>query len=107
MLALGQKIVLAITAFTFALLVFSVIPWNSIIDVKVETDPITHEPIAHDFWWNLGWWFPELSALSSWPRSSSASSQRLERRRSPETSRAASATSSGRVSPSSLRGASL
>src|SRR5262245_23639105 len=58
-----QKIILAITTFTFVLLVFSVIPWNSIIDVKLETDPITHEPIAHDFWWNLGWWFPELSAL--------------------------------------------
>jgi uncharacterized ion transporter superfamily protein YfcC len=58
-----QKIILVITALTFALLVFSVIPWNSLIDVKVETDPITHEPIAHDFWWNLGWWFPELSAL--------------------------------------------
>jgi uncharacterized ion transporter superfamily protein YfcC len=58
-----QKLVLAITTFTFALLVFSVIPWESIIDVAPETDPYTHEPIATDFWWSLNWWFPELTAL--------------------------------------------
>ena len=58
-----QKIVLAITAFTFALLVFSVIPWDSIFDLSVEVDPITHQPLPHDPWWNLGWWFPELVAL--------------------------------------------
>jgi len=58
-----QKIVLVITAFTFALLVFSVIPWDSIFHLSVEVDPITHEPLPHDPWWNLGWWFPELVAL--------------------------------------------
>ena len=58
-----QKIVLGITAFTFALLVFSVIPWDSIFDLSVEVDPITHEPLPNDPWWNLGWWFPELIAL--------------------------------------------
>jgi uncharacterized ion transporter superfamily protein YfcC len=58
-----QKIVLAITAFTFGLLVFSVIPWDSIFDLSVEVDPISHEPLPHDPWWNLGWWFPELVAL--------------------------------------------
>jgi uncharacterized ion transporter superfamily protein YfcC len=57
-----QKLVLAITAFTFALLVFSVIPWDSIIGFEA-TDPITHETIQNDYWWNLGWWFPELTAL--------------------------------------------
>jgi uncharacterized ion transporter superfamily protein YfcC len=57
-----QKLVLAITAFTFALLVFSVIPWDSIIGFE-STDPVTHETIQNDYWWNLGWWFPELSAL--------------------------------------------
>jgi uncharacterized ion transporter superfamily protein YfcC len=57
-----QKLVLAITAFSFALLVFSVIPWDSIIGFE-STDPITHETIDNDFWWNLGWWFPELTAL--------------------------------------------
>jgi uncharacterized ion transporter superfamily protein YfcC len=58
-----QKIILGITAFTFALLVFSVIPWDSIFDLSVEVDPITHEPVPNDPWWNLGWWFPELIAL--------------------------------------------
>ena len=58
-----QKLVLAITAFTFLLLVFSVIPWESMIDLAPETDPYTHEPIENDYWWSLGWWFPELTAL--------------------------------------------
>jgi uncharacterized ion transporter superfamily protein YfcC len=57
-----QKLVLAITAFTFALLVFSVVPWDSIIGFET-TDPVTHETVDNDFWWNLGWWFPELTAL--------------------------------------------
>jgi uncharacterized ion transporter superfamily protein YfcC len=26
-------------------------------------DPITHETVDNDFWWNLGWWFPEQTAL--------------------------------------------
>lgn len=58
-----QKVILGITAFTFALLVFSVIPWDSIFDLGVNIDPESHEPIANDPWWNLGWWFPELIAL--------------------------------------------
>jgi uncharacterized ion transporter superfamily protein YfcC len=58
-----QKVILAITAFTFALLVFSVVPWDSILDLGVNVDPITHEPLPNDPWWNLGWWFPELIAL--------------------------------------------
>jgi uncharacterized ion transporter superfamily protein YfcC len=58
-----QKLVLAITAFSFALLVFSVIPWDSILHLEELVDPYTHEPIPNDPWWNLGWWFPELTAL--------------------------------------------
>jgi uncharacterized ion transporter superfamily protein YfcC len=58
-----QKVILGITAFTFALLVFSVIPWDSIFDLGVNVDPETHEPVPNDPWWNLGWWFPELIAL--------------------------------------------
>ena len=38
------------------------IPWDSIIGFET-TDPITHETIQNDYWWNLGWWFPELTAL--------------------------------------------
>ena len=62
MLTGRQKLVLAITAFSFALLVFSVIPWDSIIGFET-TDPVTHETVDNDYWWNLGWWFPELTAL--------------------------------------------
>lgn len=58
-----QKAVLGLTAFTFALLVFSVVPWDSIFHLSVEVDPVTHQPLPHDPWWNLGWWFPELIAL--------------------------------------------
>ena len=58
-----QKLVLGITAFSFALLVFSVIPWDSIFDLGVNVDPVTHVPLPNDPWWNLGWWFPELTAL--------------------------------------------
>jgi uncharacterized ion transporter superfamily protein YfcC len=57
-----QKLVLVITTFSFLLLVFSVIPWDSIIGFEA-TDPVTHETVQNDYWWNLGWWFPELSAL--------------------------------------------
>jgi uncharacterized ion transporter superfamily protein YfcC len=57
-----QKLVLVITIFSFALLVFSVIPWDSIIGFET-TDPVTHETVQNDYWWNLGWWFPELTAL--------------------------------------------
>ena len=57
-----QKLILVITALTFALLVFSVIPWDSIIGFET-TDPVTHETVQNDYWWNLGWWFPELTAL--------------------------------------------
>jgi uncharacterized ion transporter superfamily protein YfcC len=58
-----QKVILAITAFTFVLLVFSVVPWDSILDLGVKIDPVSHEPVPNDPWWNLGWWFPELIAL--------------------------------------------
>jgi uncharacterized ion transporter superfamily protein YfcC len=58
-----QKAILGITALTFALLVFSVVPWDSILDLGVNVDPVTHEPLPNDPWWNLGWWFPELIAL--------------------------------------------
>lgn len=46
-----QNAVLGITILTFVLLVFSVIPWGNILGAS---DP---------FWWELGWWFPELTTL--------------------------------------------
>ena len=58
-----QKIILVLTTLTFLLLVFSVIPWDSIFDLGVNIDPVSHEPLPNDPWWNLGWWFPQLIAL--------------------------------------------
>lgn len=46
-----QSAVLGVTILTFALLVFSVIPWGSILGME--------QPPA----WELGWWFPELTVL--------------------------------------------
>jgi uncharacterized ion transporter superfamily protein YfcC len=59
-----QKAVLGITILTFALLVFSVIPWSSILGSAAgAADYAEHATAAAPFWWELGWWFPELTAL--------------------------------------------
>ncbi len=57
-----DKAVIALVAFTFALLTFSIIPWGAILD-NYKVDPYTHETINSPFAWELGWWLPELSAL--------------------------------------------
>jgi uncharacterized ion transporter superfamily protein YfcC len=60
-----QKAVLAITGLTFGLMIFSVIPWSSILGATAgpaEYDTF-HETAAEDYWWELGWWFPQLSML--------------------------------------------
>jgi uncharacterized ion transporter superfamily protein YfcC len=61
-----QKWVLAITALAFGLMIFSVIPWSSILGGT--TGPanyyITHEVAAVEpFWFELDWWFPQLAML--------------------------------------------
>jgi uncharacterized ion transporter superfamily protein YfcC len=60
-----QKIVLAITAFAFGLMIFSVIPWGSLLGAT--TGPAdylyTHETSAEPLWFELNWWFPQLSIL--------------------------------------------
>lgn len=60
-----QKWVLVVTAFAFGLMIFSVIPWSSILgattgpaDYYVEHDTAT-APLA----WELNWWFPQLAML--------------------------------------------
>jgi uncharacterized ion transporter superfamily protein YfcC len=59
----GQhKIIIALVAFTFALLTFSIVPWGAIIG-NSKVDPYTYETIASPFAWELGWWLPELTAL--------------------------------------------
>ena len=57
-----NKIVLAITGFTFVLLAFSIVPWGSILN-NVAVDPVTHESVTKAFAWELGWWLPELTAM--------------------------------------------
>lgn len=60
-----QKGVLVITAFAFAMLVYSVIPWSSIVGAEPgpAEDTVYHETAAANFAWELGWWFPELAML--------------------------------------------
>jgi uncharacterized ion transporter superfamily protein YfcC len=48
-----QKVVLGLTALTFALLVFSVVPWAQTVSGRD----------SKAFWWELGWHFPELTVL--------------------------------------------
>ncbi|MBK1704335.1 YfcC family protein [Halochromatium glycolicum] len=61
-----QKWVLAITVLAFGLMIFSVIPWASILGGT--TGPAnyytTHEIAGvKPFWFELDWWFPELAML--------------------------------------------
>ena len=48
-----QKIVLAIVGFTFAFMIFAIVPWAQVID----------GPNADSYAWQLDWYFPELAAL--------------------------------------------
>lgn len=45
--------VIAVMALTFGLMIFSVIPWSSVLPGEWDAA----------FAWELGWWFPELIAL--------------------------------------------
>lgn len=60
-----QKWVLVVTIATFALMIFSVIPWSSILGST--TGPadyyLDHETTAEPFAWELNWWFPQLAML--------------------------------------------
>jgi uncharacterized ion transporter superfamily protein YfcC len=48
-----HKLVLSAIALTFAFMIFSIVPWASIFE---GTD-------AAPYSWELGWWFPELTAF--------------------------------------------
>ena len=48
-----QKTVLAVVAFTFAFMIFSIVPWAQVIN----------GPNADSYSWQLDWYFPELAAL--------------------------------------------
>lgn len=61
-----QKRVLAITAAAFGLMIFSVIPWSSVLGGRAAPADYygTHEVEgAQPFWFELNWWFPELAML--------------------------------------------
>jgi uncharacterized ion transporter superfamily protein YfcC len=61
-----QKWVLAITAFAFGLMIFSVIPWSSMLggSTSPADDLMLHEVAgAQPFWFELNWWFPQLAML--------------------------------------------
>ncbi|HMO45816.1 MAG TPA: hypothetical protein PKB14_07265 [Rubrivivax sp.] len=61
-----QKWVLVITALAFALMIFSVIPWSSLVAERGGPADYyaTHAVAgAEPPWFELNWWFPQLSML--------------------------------------------
>lgn len=60
-----QKWVLVVTAGAFGLMIFSVIPWSSILGQTTgPADYYTeHATTTAPFWWELSWWFPQLAML--------------------------------------------
>lgn len=61
-----QKAVLVITALAFGLMIFSVIPWSSVIEPRPALADYyaTHEVAgARPYWFELNWWFPQLAML--------------------------------------------
>jgi uncharacterized ion transporter superfamily protein YfcC len=61
-----QKRVLAITAAAFGLMIFSVIPWSAVLGGRAAPADYygTHEVVGIEpFWFELNWWFPQLSML--------------------------------------------
>ncbi len=61
-----QKWVLAITVFAFGLMIFSVIPWSSVLGGHVGPADYyaTHKVEGvRPLWFELNWWFPQLAML--------------------------------------------
>lgn len=61
-----QKWVLVITALAFGLMIFSVIPWSSIVGATTgpADDYYTHIVVGvTPYWFELNWWFPQLAML--------------------------------------------
>jgi len=61
-----QKAVLAITAGSFGLMIFSVIPWSAVLGGRAAPADLygSHEVAGvAPYWFELNWWFPELSML--------------------------------------------
>jgi uncharacterized ion transporter superfamily protein YfcC len=65
-LTTSQRWVLGITAATFALMIFSVIPWSSIFGATAtpaESDLYHEVAQVEPYWFELNWWFPQLAML--------------------------------------------
>lgn len=61
-----QKWVLVITAFAFGLMIFSVIPWSSVLGGHAGPADYyaTHKVDGvQPLWFELNWWFPQLAML--------------------------------------------
>jgi uncharacterized ion transporter superfamily protein YfcC len=61
-----QKVVLVITALAFGLMIFSVIPWSSVIEPRpAPADYYAEHEVrgAQPYWFELNWWFPQLAML--------------------------------------------
>lgn len=60
-----QKWVLVITAASFGLMIFSVIPWSSIVGGAAgpADDYLTHTTEVAPYWFELNWWLPQLAML--------------------------------------------
>jgi len=61
-----QKWVLVITALAFGLMIFSVIPWSSVLGGRAGPADYygVHEVLgAQPLWFELNWWFPQLGML--------------------------------------------
>jgi uncharacterized ion transporter superfamily protein YfcC len=61
-----QVWVLVITVIAFGLMIFSVIPWSSLIEPAPGPADyyLTHEVAGADpYWFELSWWFPQLAML--------------------------------------------
>ncbi|MEZ5116801.1 MAG: hypothetical protein R2737_11075 [Candidatus Nanopelagicales bacterium] len=60
-----QKWVLVITVAAFGLMIFSVIPWSSVLGgVAGPADYLgSHETAEPNLWFELSWWFPQLAML--------------------------------------------
>jgi uncharacterized ion transporter superfamily protein YfcC len=61
----SQKWVLVVTVLAFGLMIFSVIPWSSIFGATTgpADDYYTHATQTEPYWFELGWWFPQLAML--------------------------------------------
>lgn len=65
-LSSGQRWTLVITGVTFLVMIFSVIPWSAIFSGSTgpaDYDTVHEVAAPQPYWFELNWWFPELTLL--------------------------------------------